>query len=122
LAAETSQKITQELERRRLVRSTQQNDTSAVAAQALKLDTWFDVTKPDLGHRRCKLSWISPLRTRLLFTDRRGFEAFVCSESDVASMLRTGQMRALVGEGTPVVSRAIDKLMALNDATMRLSA
>jgi hypothetical protein len=122
LAAEASQTITRKLERRRLVNSTRQNDTCADAAQALKLNTWFDVTRPDFGHRRCKLSWISPLRTRLLFTNRRGFESFVCSENDVASMLRAGQMRALADEGTPVVSRAIEKLLALNDAQMRLTA
>jgi hypothetical protein len=56
---------------------------------------WFDVM-PQAGTQiRCRLSWVSPMRTRLLFTNREGYDAFVRSEREVASMLRAGTMLLL---------------------------
>ena len=58
------------------------------------------------------------MRTRLLFTNREGHDAFVRSEREVAAMLRLGSLSIL--EQTPIVSRAIDRLMAGNDSEMQL--
>ena len=59
---------------------------------------------------RCRLSWVSPMRTRLLFTNREGVDAFVRSEREVAAMLRMGRMHVL--EQDAIVGRALDKVMA----------
>jgi hypothetical protein len=50
------------------------------------------------------------MRTRLLFTNRDGFDAFVRSEREVATLLRDGRLAMI--DQVPIVSRAIDKLMA----------
>lgn len=79
------------------------------AAHELVRGSWFEFSDTDGTHYRCKLSWVSPMRTRFLFTNRDGFEAFVRSEREVANMLRLGQLRGL--EQGPIVSRALQKLM-----------
>ncbi|MBK9236247.1 MAG: DUF1631 family protein [Rhodoferax sp.] len=72
--------------------------------------TWFDVVQDDGSGHRCRLSWVSPMRTRLLFTNRDGFDAFVRSEREVAPLLRRGRLSMI--DQVPIVSRAIDKLIA----------
>ena len=79
------------------------------AAHALARGTWFEFSEAGGVEYRCKLSWVSPMRTRFLFTNRDGFEAFVRSEREVANMLRIGSLRGL--DQAPIVSRAIDKLL-----------
>ncbi|MFZ3126396.1 MAG: DUF1631 family protein, partial [Rhodoferax sp.] len=71
------------------------------------------VTLDDGVHVRSRLSWISPMRTRLLFTNREGFDAFVRSEREVAAMLRLGRLRVLDQE--PIVARALDQIMAAQE-------
>jgi hypothetical protein len=79
-------------------------------AQGFKRGMWFDFQEDsDLQHR-CRLSWVSPMRTRLLFTNREGFDAFVRSEREVAALLRHGHLRAI--DQTPIVARALDHIMA----------
>ena len=60
--------------------------------------------------RRYRLSWVSPKRTRLLFTNRDGFEAFVHSEREVAALLRDGRLGVI--DQQPIVARAIGQIMA----------
>jgi hypothetical protein len=60
------------------------------------------------------------MRTRFLFTNRDGFDAFVRNENEVATMLRQGQLTQL--EQAPIVGRALDHLMAANDSELTLAA
>jgi hypothetical protein len=71
---------------------------------------WFDYLNERSQLHRCRLSWISPKRTRLLFTNREGFDAFVRSEREVAELLR--QSRLMEIDQAPIVGRALDQLMA----------
>jgi hypothetical protein len=80
------------------------------SAQLLSRGVWFEVALEADTPYRCRLSWVSPMRTRFLFTNREGFNAFVRSEREVAAMLRDGQLRML--EQTPIVERALHQLMA----------
>lgn len=92
-------------------------------AQALRRGMWFDVVVESGTRARCRLSWVSPLRTRLLFTNRDGFDAFVRSEREVAAMLRLGRLTVL--EQAPIVGRALEQLMQGPDANpgpLRLAA
>jgi hypothetical protein len=91
------------------------------AAHELTRGTWFEFSEAGGVQYRCKLSWVSPMRTRFLFTNRDGFEAFVRSEREVANMLRLGTLRAL--DQAPIVSRAIDKLLgSSNEFDIQLAA
>jgi hypothetical protein len=82
-------------------------------ARQLHRGLWFDLddtdTDTDAGTRRYRLGWVSPQRTRMLFTNRDGFEAFVRSEREVAQLLREGRLRVL--EQQPIVGRAIEQIM-----------
>ena len=70
---------------------------------------WFDVELEAGTRVRSRLSWVSPMRTRLVFTNRDGFDAFVRSEREVAAMLRMG--RLAVVDQVPIVGRALEQLL-----------
>ena len=110
LEASASQEAIDALDQRRAGKLAGQVDQYDAMAQSLARGTWFDVVQDDSSSHRCRLSWVSPMRTRLLFTNRDGFDAFVRSEREVAAMLREGRLGMI--DQVPIVSRAIDKLMA----------
>ena len=91
-----------------------QSDEFDAMAQSFARGTWFDHVNDQRKEHRCRLSWISPMRTRLLFTNRDGFDAFVRSEREVASMLRLGRLQVI--DQSPMVSRALDRIMGSADA------
>jgi hypothetical protein len=86
-------------------------DAFDVQARGLERGLWFDFDDPEAGPRRYRLGWVSPQRTRLLFTNRDGFEAFVRTEREVAELLRTGRLRVL--DQQPIVARAIEQIMGV---------
>ena len=108
----------QQLDERRAARQFVSQDNFDAQAQSFKRGMWFDVSIEQGTHIRCRLSWVSPMRTRLLFTNRDGFDAFVRSEREVSAMLRLGRMRVLDNEA--IVGRALDKIMVGGD--MQLAA
>jgi len=79
-------------------------------AHGLERGMWFDFEHQADETRRYRLGWISPQRTRLLFTNRDGFEAFVRSQREVAAMLREGRLNII--DQQPIVTRAIGQIMA----------
>jgi hypothetical protein len=87
-------------------------------AQTFTRGMWFDFKVDETTRRRCRLSWVSPMRTRLLFTDRDGLEPLVRSENEVAELLRYGRLTAI--DQKPIVSRALERI--LSDADFRLVA
>lgn len=99
----------QQLDERRAARQFVSQDNFDAQAQSFKRGMWFDVSIEQGTHIRCRLSWVSPMRTRLLFTNRDGFDAFVRSEREVSAMLRLNRMRVLDNEA--IVGRALDKIM-----------
>lgn len=104
------------LDQRRATQLTVQDpsamDDFDASAQFLTRGVWFEVAEPDAAPHRCRLSWVSPMRTRFLFTNREGFDAFVRSEREVAHMLRLGHLQLL--DQAPIVERALNRLMADN--------
>ncbi|MBP6854422.1 MAG: DUF1631 family protein, partial [Rhodoferax sp.] len=90
-------------------------DAFDIEAHGFSRGLWFDFDDDQSVTRRYRLGWVSPQRTRMLFTNRDGFEAFVHSERDVARLLREGRLRVL--DQQPIVGRAIDQIMAAGDAT-----
>lgn len=118
--AETSDQALAELEQRRAAKRAAQEDTHDAEARALTRGQWFEVNENGTATFRCKLQWISPMRTRFLFTNREGFDAFVRSEREVAAMLRMGSLSAI--DQSPIVARALDKLLADNETELQLAA
>lgn len=114
----------QALDERRAVKLAEQDqsqvDDSDSNAQLLTRGVWFEKVSPDAPPFRCRLSWVSPMRTRFIFTNREGFDAFVLSEREVAAMLRRQELQML--EQAPIVERALNRLMADNEPELRLQA
>ena len=79
-------------------------------AHGLEQGMWFDFEHDAERTRHYRLSWVSPQRSRMLFTNRDGFEAFVRSQREVAALLREG--RLTIVDQQPIVKRAIDQIMA----------
>ena len=98
------------LEQRRARHPAGQSDEFDQLANGLTRGLWFDFQDEGGKRLRYRLGWISPQRTRLLFTNRDGFEAFVRSEQQVASLLREGRLAVM--EQQPIISRAIDQIMS----------
>lgn len=109
LEVQEGQAAMQKLDERRAARNFGSEDEFDAQAQGLKRGVWFEVTLAEDTKTRSRLSWISPMRTRFLFTNREGFDAFVRSEREVAAMLRLGTLRTLDAE--PIVGRALEQIM-----------
>ncbi|MEO6624132.1 MAG: DUF1631 family protein, partial [Burkholderiaceae bacterium] len=109
--ARASKAALRELEERRALQQAADGDPYDALARQLVQGQWFDFTGAAGAVRRYRLGWISPQRTRLLFTNRDGFDAFVHSEREVAALLREGSLAVL--DQQPIVARAIDQLMAV---------
>lgn len=114
----------QALDERRAIKLAEQDqsqmDEFDANAQLLTRGVWFEKVSPDTPPFRCRLSWVSPMRTRFLFTNREGFDAFVLSEREVAAMLRRQELQML--DQAPIVERALNRLMADNEHELRLQA
>ena len=119
LESRQGEEAIKQLDERRAARQALEEDEEFDAvAHEFKRGMWFDV-EVEAGTRvRCRLSWVSPLRTRLLFTNRDGFDAFVRSEREVAAMARMG--RLTVVDQVPIVGRALEQL--LQDQDLGLAA
>jgi hypothetical protein len=79
-------------------------------AQGLERGIWFDFEHASDQLRRYRLGWISPQRSRLLFTNRDGHDAFVRTQREVSAMLREGRLTII--DHQPIVARAIEQIMA----------
>ena len=60
----------------------------------LPIGAWLDFIGQDNKVQACKLSWISPISSRLLFVNRRGLNVCVASPEELAVMVRLGRLRA----------------------------
>ena len=110
LEVSAGQEAMQELDQRRAGKRAGSVDEFDAMAHSFSRGLWFDFMVDQSTQHRCRLSWVSPMRTRLLFTNRDGFDAFVRSEREVAALLRLGRLTVI--DQHPIVSRALDRLMA----------
>lgn len=109
LEERASTQAMQELDARLAQHLSRSDDKFDRIAQGLTRGLWFDFIMEDGQPHRCLLSWVSPMRTRLLFTNREGLNAFVRSEREVAALLRLQRLRIV--DHTPIVSRALRQIM-----------
>ncbi|MBK7049694.1 MAG: DUF1631 domain-containing protein [Rhodoferax sp.] len=109
LEERASKDAMQELDQRVASQLTGSEDEFDELAHSFTRGLWFDF-KVDDTLQRSRLSWVSPMRTRMLFTNRDGFDAFVRSEREVAALMRLGRLKVV--DQVPIVSRALDRIMA----------
>ncbi len=115
--AQAGQDAMRALDERVAQAQTRPKDEFALKAHAMQRGLWFDYLNDQSQLHRCRLSWISPKRTRLLFTNREGFDAFVRSEREVAELLREGRLTEI--DQAPIVGRALSQLMATDAPTLK---
>lgn len=66
---------------------------------------WIDFVRNNGSTTKFKLTWISPLRSRFIFTDRQGRDSFSFTADELAQTLREGKASVVMMES--VVDRAL---------------
>ncbi len=66
--------------------------------RGLPVGTWLDFIDKEGRVQPGKLSWISPISSRLLFVNRRGVRFCVASPEELAVMVRLGRLRMHVAD------------------------
>lgn len=61
--------------------------------RALEVGTWVELTSESGRVEPAKVSWISPISSRLLFVNRRGIRVLVASAEELAAMARLGRLQ-----------------------------
>jgi hypothetical protein len=61
--------------------------------RALEVGTWVQLTSESGRVEPAKVSWISPISSRLLFVNRRGIRVLVASAEELAAMARLGRLQ-----------------------------
>ncbi|NDK40111.1 DUF1631 domain-containing protein [Pseudoxanthomonas gei] len=69
------------------------DSTDADHFRSLAIGTWLDFIDKDNKVQAGKLSWVSPISSRLLFVNRRGVRFCVASPEELAMMVRMGRLR-----------------------------
>lgn len=85
----------------------------------LEIGTWLDFIDKDNKVQAGKLSWVSPISSRLLFVNRRGVRFCVASPEELAAMVRMGRLRTHHSEDAfdAAMKGVIDRLEPSNAAT-----
>ncbi|WP_181952565.1 DUF1631 family protein [Vulcaniibacterium gelatinicum] len=82
--------------------------------RALEVGTWVDLCDEAGSVEPVKVSWISPISSRLLFVNRRGLRALVASPEELAAMVKLGRLRLREAD-TPfdtAMRRMMDRMKA----------
>jgi hypothetical protein len=79
------------------------------ALQALKVGTWIDLAGEDEKMHPAKLSWLSPISSRLMFVNRRGVRVLVASIEELAALKKQG--RLALREQEQVFDQALHRVM-----------
>lgn len=108
--------IAQRASERRLNRHVQDqieqpNDVSSQQLELLERGVWLSFVQQNDSTSRYKLAWVSPKRTRYIFTNRQGHDAFSISGEELVGKFRSGLATLIVSDS--VVDRAL--IEALRD-------
>lgn len=109
--------IAQRASERRLERHVQERielpeDEWTRQVELLERGVWLDFVQEDATSTRFKLAWVSPKRTRYIFTNRQGRDAFSISGEDLIGKFREGLVTQIQADS--IVDRAL--IEALRDA------
>jgi hypothetical protein len=88
------------------------DDSDAERFRRMEIGTWLDFIDKDGKLQAGKLSWVSPISSRLLFVNRRGIRFCVASPEELAVMVRLGRLRPHVDDGAfdSAMQGVIDRL------------
>ena len=85
------------------------NESDVEQMRQLKVGTWIHIAGEDGKHHPVKLSWVSPISSRLMFTNRRGVRVLVASVEELAAMKQSGNL--LVREQEQVFDQVLHRVM-----------
>jgi hypothetical protein len=77
--------------------------------RGLKIGVWLDLAGEDQKLHPAKLSWISPISSRLMFVNRRGVRILVASLEELAAMKKLGNL--VLREQEQVFDQALHRVM-----------
>jgi len=83
----------------------QETDEWGKMVEGLERGVWFDFTTTAGVTNRFKLAWVSPKRTRYIFTNRQGHDSFSISREELLAQLRNGDATIVSAES--IVDRAL---------------
>ncbi|AZP11183.1 DUF1631 family protein [Undibacterium parvum] len=102
--------IAQRASERRLNRHVQNQidkhpDEWSQQVEVLNRGVWLNFVQANDAQARYKLAWVSPKRTRYIFTNRQGHDAFSISGEELIAKFRSGSVTQIVSDS--VVDRAL---------------
>ena len=77
--------------------------------RALQVGTWLQLTSETGRTEPAKVSWISPISSRLLFVNRRGIRLLVASAEELAALAKLGRVQ--LREGDTVFDNAMHQVL-----------
>ena len=84
-------------------------DYDDVVANQLKRGAWVDFTQADGSATRMKLAWVSPMKSRYLFTNRQGQNSMEFNLIDLIELFKNGKAQLI--ESGPSVERAVSDMI-----------
>jgi hypothetical protein len=85
------------------------NDDDLPLLRELKIGVWLDLAGEDQKLHPAKLSWVSPISSRLMFVNRRGVRILVASIEELAAMKKQGNL--VLREQEHVFDQAMHRVM-----------
>lgn len=86
-------------------------DYDDVVANQLKRGSWVEFRSRKGETTRAKLAWVSPRKSRFLFTNRKGENGAEYTLAELVAMFKAGTASLI--EGGPLVERAVSDMMDL---------
>lgn len=88
------------------------NPEDLAAVKRLKVGAWVHLSSEDDKLHPAKLSWISPITSRLMFVNRRGVRVLVASAEELAHLKKQGRLQIREQENVfdQVIHRVMGKL------------
>ena len=85
------------------------NEEDLPVLRELRIGVWLDLAGEDEKLHPAKLSWVSPISSRLMFVNRRGVRILVASIEELASMKKLGKL--VLREQEHVFDQAMHRVM-----------
>ena len=85
------------------------NEEDLPLLRDLKIGVWLDLAGEDQKLHPAKLSWVSPISSRLMFVNRRGVRILVASIEELAAMKKLGNL--VLREQEHVFDQAMHRVM-----------
>ena len=85
------------------------NEDDLPVLRDLKIGVWLDLAGEDEKLHPAKLSWVSPISSRLMFVNRRGVRILVASIEELAAMKKQGKL--VLREQEHVFDQAMHRVM-----------